>query len=245
MSLSRRAFLRTAGALGVSSAFCLSVLSVSKTDNILASPESGEKSGTQPRYGMFIDLETCIGCLSCTLACRVENNIPGDISFIVVPEIEQPRASHMDRYYRPKPCMHCAEPACVFVCPVTATYKREDGIVVQDVSRCIGCKYCMHACPYQVRYFNKKPPFTFSKPHPAGWDYPGGVVLKCTFCQHRIDAGNIMTACEQSCPVRAIYFGDISDPDTEVSRVIAERKGEQLLPRYLTEPQVYYGLPRT
>ncbi len=137
--------------------------------------------------------------------------------------------------------MHCENPACVNVCPVKATYKRADGIVVQDNTKCIGCKYCMQACPYRVRQFNKKPPFSYRKENPLG-AHVGGTVIKCTFCQHRIDAGNLNTACNQWCPTKARVFGDLNDPDSEISKLIIERNGIQLLEEKLTKPQIYYGL---
>ncbi|SMP82829.1 prokaryotic molybdopterin-containing oxidoreductase family, iron-sulfur binding subunit/tetrathionate reductase subunit B [Desulfonatronum zhilinae] len=244
MDFSRRNFIRLAGVVGVSGAIGLTPLAVLQAGARVSLP-AVLKTDDAPRYGMFIDLEKCVGCNACTVACIRENNTPRGIGYINVLAKEEPRAAYLDTHFQPMQCMHCEDPACVPVCPVQATYKRADGIVVQDLKRCIGCKYCMQACPYQVRHFNKKPPFTYSRPHPAGGSYPGGVVLKCTFCQHRIDAGNITTACTEACPADARYFGDLNDPRSDVSRVIFERKGIQLLPEKLTRPQIFYGLPKT
>ncbi|PTN32366.1 sulfate reduction electron transfer complex DsrMKJOP subunit DsrO [Desulfonatronum sp. SC1] len=244
MDFSRRNFIRLAGVVGVSGAVGLTPLAVLQAGVQVPLPAI-LKTGDTPRYGMFIDLEKCVGCNACTVACIRENNTPRGIGYIDVMAMEKPRAAYLDTHFQPMQCMHCEDPACVPVCPVQATYKRADGIVVQDLERCIGCKYCMQACPYQVRHFNKQPPFSHGRAHPAGGSYPGGVVLKCTFCQHRIDAGNITTACTEACPADARYFGDLNDPRSDVSRVIFERKGIQLLPEKLTRPQIFYGLPKT
>ncbi|MDY0220053.1 MAG: 4Fe-4S dicluster domain-containing protein [Desulfobacterium sp.] len=242
MAISRRTFIQGAGAAGISTAVSLTIPLAPKAETPLPAIEKKDEG---PRYGMFIDLEKCVGCNACTIACIRENSTPRGIGYIDVLTMEVSRGSYLDTYFQPMQCMHCENPACVPVCPVGATYKREDGIVVQDLTRCIGCKYCMQACPYQIRHFNKQPPFTFRRPNPSGGTYPGGVVLKCTFCQHRIDAGNITTACTEACPAHARYFGDLNDPDSEVSRMIFTRKGVALLPEKLTHPQIYYGLPKT
>ncbi len=192
-------------------------------------------------YGMFIDLKKCIGCNACTMACIRENNWPEGVTGNRVLEMEEGLSHTKRKYFQPLLCMHCANPVCANVCPVKATYKREDGLVVQDNTRCIGCKYCIQACPYRARMFNKQPPYAYKKEAPEGV-HVGGTVMKCTFCKHRIDAGDISTACTDWCPTGARVFGDLNDPNSEVSKAIKARNGVQLKKEKLTEPQVYYGL---
>ncbi len=244
MEYSRRNFLRLAGLLGLCGVVGLTPLEVLQARDSVPLP-AYLKTGDTLRWGMLIDLEKCVGCNACTVACINENNTPRGIGYIDVLTMEKQRASYLDTHFQPMQCMHCEDPACVPVCPVRATYQRADGIVVQDIKRCIGCKYCMQACPYQVRHFNKRPPFTYSRIHPDGTKYIGGVVLKCTFCQHRIDAGNFTTACTDACPTKARYFGNLNDPHREVSRMIFQTKAIPLLPEKLTRPQIYYGLPKS
>jgi len=160
--------------------------------------------------------------------------------------------------------MHCEDAPCVTVCPVKATYHREDGIVIQNFRRCIGCKYCIIACPYGVRNFNYKeqeekeyhrpdaPPDRATR---GPWPFPQrvhGVVEKCTFCFHRIDQGvkegkeigvDVVPACIEACPTKARVFGDLDDPDSEVSRLLASREWLRLREGMGTKPKVFY-LPR-
>jgi Fe-S-cluster-containing dehydrogenase component len=159
------------------------------------------------------------------------------------------------------PCMHCDDPPCVRVCPARATYQREDGIVIQNYRRCIGCKYCLVACPYGVRNFNYKDPAgeSYDRPDPppdrtdrAVWPFPHrihGVVEKCTFCFHRIDAAlaqglkvgvDVVPACAEACPARAIFFGDLDDTGSQVSRLLAARQYIRLREAMGTSPKVYY-----
>lgn len=219
-----------------------------------------------PRWGMVIDLDKCAACQACTVACRMENNVnfsgPEEAArgrtitwneVLVVPESEGtgPR-------FIPRPCMHCDNPPCVQVCPVGATYKSEEGVVLQNYSRCIGCRYCMTACPYGARYFNWKdttPPATMTDyRNPDVVVRPVGVVEKCTFCVQRIAAaeakakaegrelrdGDVVPACVQTCPVGARYFGDLDDPESQVSRLAKSPRASRLLEELGTRPKVYY-----
>lgn len=228
------------------------------------------------RWGMVIDLDRCTACQACSVACKTENNVP----FGTQQEWERGRAPVWQRvlgvmeyengklkaHFYPRPCMHCDNPPCVQVCPVQATYKNEEGVVIQDYDRCIGCRYCMAACPYGVRVFNwKRPKFegTYAyhlnlassiprsiAPRPR----PIGVVEKCTFCIQRIEQakararaegrplrdGDVQTACQQTCPASAIVFGDLDDPTSRVSQLAHSRRAFRLLEELGTRPKVYY-----
>lgn len=201
------------------------------------------------RYGMVIDLKRCSGCRTCSVLCKVANNLPKDIwwnrvltvggNFVdtVGGTYENPELAHI-----PVNCQHCANPACVKACPVGATYKRKDGIVVQDYDKCIGCRMCMVACPYNARSFNWKKP-EYAADYPFGDsdspEHQYNVVEKCSFCVHRLDKGE-SPACMELCTARARWFGDLDDPDSEVSKKLKGRKYIRLLEEKGTDPSVYY-----
>ena len=227
-----------------------------------------EPAGRLPWWGMVIDLDRCTGCQACVVACRQENNVPfaepGEarkgrsifwMQMISVVEGEYPDVSAT---FIPRPCMHCAHPACIKVCPVGATYQTEEGLVAQIYARCIGCRYCTVACPFTVRSFNWHTP---EIPEPldrvknpdVSLRYKG-VVEKCTFCVQRIRAaketaraedrslrdGDVVTACQEACPARAIQFGDLHDPESAVFRMSRSKRAFRLLEDLGTEPKVYY-----
>jgi tetrathionate reductase subunit B len=192
-------------------------------------------------WGMVIDLRKCIGCQSCVVACKSENNVPVGVyrTWVQVVEVGQwerdpdgngpivhdgeTYVPAVKRFSLPRLCNHCDDPPCVEVCPVKATFKREDGLVLIDYPKCIGCGYCIQACPYDARYFN---------PIQQTAD-------KCTFCVQRIDRG-LLPACVTSCVGRARIFGDLNDPDSEVGNLIAQYSTERLNVSAGTHPQVYY-----
>ena len=178
------------------------------------------------RYGMVIDLRRCIGCHACSVACKQENNVPVTAFRTWVKQVEKGRYPNVRKVSLPSLCNHCEKPICVQNCPVQASYQREDGIVLIDYDRCIGCKYCIASCPYDVRFVN---PIR-------------GVVEKCTFCVHRVDKGQ-QPACVETCMVKARTFGDLNDPKSEVSRLIATYPSSPLKPDSGTEPRVYYLFP--
>lgn len=203
------------------------------------------------RYAMAIDLKRCVGCHTCSVACKVANNLPNEIWYnrvlTVGGEAMDTAAGTFPNnklQFLPVNCQHCENPACVKACPVGATYKREeDGIVIQDPDKCIGCRYCMVACPYNgVRQFNWKKPEYYI-------DFPLGdenalqnqynTVSKCNFCAHRLAEGKV-PACMELCIGRARYFGDIDDPNSEVSKAIQGRSYFHLLEEKGTKPSVYY-----
>jgi Fe-S-cluster-containing dehydrogenase component len=212
------------------------------------------------RWGMVINLHKCIGCYACMLACKQEHFLPPQVFWgrVLVGELGKYPSVQKQTY--PVLCNHCEEAACVGVCPTGATTKREDGIVVVDYDKCVGCRYCVMACPYQQRTFygNGKREY-FPGQGFTEWEIIGrrlyplqeGTVVKCTFCAERIDGGlkrglnpgvdrDATPACVIACPAKARYFGDFDDTKSEVSRLVSERKAFQLSPESGTNPSVYY-----
>jgi len=175
------------------------------------------------RWAMVIDMRRCIGCFACAVACKAENDVPLGVWRSWVKVIEKGRYPFVGQSFLPSMCNNCANPICVRNCPTQATYQREDGIVMVDPHRCIACKYCMASCPYNVRYV-----------HPTK-----KIVQKCQWCHHRVDVG-LEPACVNACPTSALIFGDITDPGSEVSRIIASNPVQVLKPDRDTQPQVYY-----
>lgn len=196
------------------------------------------------RWGMVIDLARCVGCYSCVMACKAENGTSKGVFWARVLEKEVGTFPSAERIFLPVVCNHCKEPACLEVCPTGATSQREDGIVTVDYDKCIGCRYCLMACPYNVRTFIDEIEGYFPKALTPYEEYKNqewqvGTVTKCTFCVHRVDEG-LEPACVVTCPCTARVFGDLDDPNSEVSKLIRERAGSQLRPEFGTEPSVYY-----
>ena len=203
-------------------------------------PADTTSPGRQRRWTMLIDLRRCDGCGDCTTACRTEHNVPLD-------QVTQDGGT----FYLPRPCMHCENAPCVKVCPVGATYRSPDGLVVIDENRCIGCRYCIAACPYDARYFNwETPTGTTTSPIDDGslghTDHTRGIVEKCMFCAHRIEQGRL-PACVEGCPMKAIYFGDANEdflsngPEMiRLSQVLSTQDAFRWKEELGTEPRVYY-----
>ena len=220
------------------------------------------------RWGMVIDLDRCTGCGACMAACHQENNLTAvgpeessrDRAFHwlrLLPEVSGSGADVKVRYI-PQPCVHCDDPPCVRVCPVHATYLGEEGIVAQIYSRCIGCRYCVAACPYNAKVFNwYEPEWPGDLKRGANPDVSlrgKGVVEKCTFCHHRVvkareetraagremQDGDVTPACAESCPPRAIVFGDLDDPTSRVSEMTRSPRTFRLHADLGTKPKVYY-----
>lgn len=202
------------------------------------------------RYGMAIDLSRCIGCNTCAVACKVSNNLPKDVWWNVVHTEGRDFADtskgtyggEMQLSWLPVNCMHCENAVCEEVCPTGATVKRDDGIVTVDEETCIGCKSCIEACPYDVRrLIENEPEYYLELPigDPAAKSHKGGTVEKCDFCAGRIDRGE-KPACMELCPGRARYWGDLDDPESEVSQFLSGRNATVLLEEEGTSPSVYY-----
>jgi molybdopterin-containing oxidoreductase family iron-sulfur binding subunit len=221
-TLNRRSLLAGAAALaGVALAPGVQLIEIAR-----ATP--GEPVSSKVRWGMLIDANLCTeGCQECVLACNRENGLEGgtrptDSQWIRKVELKDLRSGR--KASAPVMCQHCAKPPCVDVCPTGASFKRADGIVLVDRHTCIGCRYCMMACPYKARSFVHET-LTTQKPEvPRG----KGCVESCTLCVHRIDRGERSTACAQACPTKAILFGDLNDPESEISRRVVQIKSAQL-----------------
>lgn len=219
--------------------------------------QAPEKASSDYHWGMLINLEKCIGCEYCQRACTATNDVAADKPWNIVVEDE---LDNGHKFFFSRPCLHCQDAPCVEVCPVQATYHRADGLVVMDYERCIGCRYCEVACPYDARKFNWKERDDTNAYIPT-WGIaevprrPRGVVEKCTFCIHRIDSGlangsmpgvdrEATPACVNVCPVGARTFGNLKDPNSKVSQAIANNPTLRLREELGTEPSVYYIPPK-
>ena len=262
MSVERRKFLKMAGltALGLAGGASAKVLAQDslQADTIPAEVPRGPL--TAKRWAMVIDIRKCQEageCDDCSKACHLIHNVPDfdnpkdEIKWIWKESFKhgfhEQEHEHLDEKTKhaltPLLCNHCDSPPCVQVCPTQATWKREeDGIIMMDWHRCIGCRYCMAACPYGSRSFNWRDPRPFIKEIKP--DFPTrtrGVVEKCTFCDERLARGQL-PACVEACKARAMVFGDLEDPDSEVRQLLAERFSIRRKPGLGTQPEVYYLL---
>ena len=237
--MSRRGFLgvAAAGLAGVMLAPGIQLIEIAQA----AAPRAG--ADAKVRWGMLIDTSRCAeGCTDCVDACNAENGLsaatrPTDAQWIrkvEIKEIKTGRAASL-----PVMCQHCAEPPCVDVCPTGASFKRADGIVLVDRHSCIGCRYCVMACPYQARSFVHEPLADQKPDVPRG----KGCVESCTLCVHRIDKGEKTTACAEACTRAghgAIVFGDLNDPASEISQRIRAVATTQLRADLHLDPGVRY-----
>lgn len=175
------------------------------------------------RLAMLFDLRRCIGCQTCAVACKAENDVPLGVWRSWVKKTEKGRYPNVKEFFLPIVCNNCEKPICVTVCPVNAGIKRPDGIVIIDPHKCIGCRYCMASCPYGVRYI-----------HPTR-----KIAEKCYWCHHRIDAG-LQPACVEACPTGAILFGDLNDPESQLAKSVAKNAVQVLKSELGTQPHTFY-----
>jgi len=176
----------------------------------------------QKKYALLIDAPRCIDCKACLIACKVENSVPAGYwrNWIKADGAANDRPTQ----FQPGQCMQCDDPSCVAACPVEATFKGPDGLVLIDAKKCIGCGNCVTACPYGARYRQPEK----------------GIAEKCDFCQHRLEKGE-SPACVETCPTRTRIFGDLNDPDSEVSRLTKTQRLVRIVnPLINTEPNIFY-----
>ncbi len=210
-------------------------------------------------FGYALNISKCRGYRDCVHACAEENNLTEDTQYIRVLEMPERsldlnRGDHYfaaedvpreDHYYLPMQCMHCEDAPCVKACPVEATWTEPDGIVVVDYDWCIGCRYCMTACPYQARHFNwGSPKLTGKKINPdthylGNRPRPKGVVEKCHFCIQRTRE-NLQPACQEACPTGARIFGNLLDPDSEIRYILENKAVFRLKEELGAEPKFWY-----
>jgi tetrathionate reductase subunit B len=194
------------------------------TAGLAAPAMAAETAG--PHWSMLVDTRRCIACQACTMACAMENASPeGQFRTVVATYAVTGQDGKTGLSVLPRLCNHCDEPPCIPVCPVGATFKRADGIVLVDGDRCVGCAYCVQACPYDARFIN----------------HDTGKADKCTFCSHRLEAG-LLPACVETCVGGARIFGDINDPGSDISKQLkaANGKVQVLKPEAKTSPRVFY-----
>ena len=245
---SRRTVLKAAGAAGLA-AVGLSAVNYSAT-----AVADGDDTGGEPdkRAGMVIDTERCIACLQCMQACNEENNTSDGSLWSYVFRYQQDDYTDQE-YYLSRPCQHCSNAPCINACPTASRFKRqEDGIVLTDYDRCTGCRYCEVSCPYGVNYLQWVEQNEFDGDREVdgrtvAGDPPRGVMGKCTFCIHRqvSDDEDLRgtTACEEVCPVDAIHFGDLEDPDSDPRQHLEEKREAskfRMLEDANTRPNVIY-----
>lgn len=208
------------------------------------------------RYVMVVDLRRCTGCQTCTVACKHSNATPPGVQWRTVLDIESGEFPDVRRTFVPTGCQHCLYPPCMTVCPTTATRQRADGIVTINYDYCIGCGYCIVACPYDARFkvtntryaFNGQPTESEIKRYNPRQI---GVATKCTFCVDRLDEAvarglkpgvdpEATPACANSCIANALYFGDLEDPESRVSQLIRENSYFLMHEELGTQPGIYY-----
>lgn len=254
--LTRREFLRLAAGLGVG------LIAADRLWNwfvVAHDPFAGAEAtdASKPYWAMVIDLAKCIGCKRCVYACQATNDTANGHLWNIVLEDDETFGEHV---FIPRPCMHCEHAPCIEVCPVQATYHREDGLVAMDYDRCIGCRYCMVACPYGARVFNWRNREADDNANVPTWGTPEierrprGVAEKCTFCAQRLDAAAerglrpgydeaATPACCNICPTEARIFGDLHDENSPASQALKGRQAVVLRSELGTHPRVFYLLP--
>ncbi len=198
------------------------------------------------RYGMVIDLRKCVGCNACTVACKQENATPPGVFWSKVIQYEVGDYPHSHLRFLPMLCMHCQVAPCLEACPTGATYRGEGGLVLVDDALCVACRYCIMACPYEARSYNAFRPSAYyagqglTEYEQLGYEqHPKGSIEKCTFCAHRLSQGK-EPACVATCPSQARIFGDLDDPESEISKWVASGLARPRLEEQGTNPSVFY-----
>ena len=252
----RRGFLKATGVLAL--AFGTGeVLRVCVNGPTAAAAPAAAAAARAPRWGMLVDTTRCQareGCRDCLKACHLTHNVPDlpdarhEVKWVWMESLRRTfpdtfnEFTAVDAVERPVAllCNHCENPPCVRACPTKATWKRHDGIVMMDWHRCIGCRYCMAACPYGARSFNWREPRPFVKEqNPAFPTRTRGVVEKCNFCEERLALGQ-SPACVAACKRKAIVFGDLDDPTSEIRRHLVTVRALRRKPALGTLPKVFY-----
>jgi molybdopterin-containing oxidoreductase family iron-sulfur binding subunit len=225
-----------------------------------------KKPVEERKWGMVIDLRKCVGCHACTISCVAENKLPPGVVYRPVLEEEVGTYPNVRSRFIPRPCMQCDKPPCVPVCPASATWKREDGVVEIDYEKCIGCRYCITACPYSARVFDSGHYYTenaveegeafltsekakiYEEEPTFDWGEarrreegksPIGNARKCHFCLHRVEKG-LLPECVVTCIGRATFFGDLNDTESLVSELAGQPNVLRLKEEMGTDPKVYY-----
>ncbi len=244
--IDRRQFLKLLGAAGITAVAGGTVLHAGLGNQVAAAESKSDAAGHQ--WAMVIDLRRCDGCENCTRSCGKMHYLPKEQKWIKVYELT---SSTGQKFHLPRPCMQCENPPCKKVCPVKATFQSPDGVVLVDQNRCIGCRLCMGACPYEARYFNfsdpPPTPSTLGEPRP---EFPvpqkRGTVGKCVLCVHNLRYGKL-PVCVENCTMEALYIGDFSSDiatngreGVQLSRLIKENDAFRLKEELNTRPRVYY-----
>lgn len=201
------------------------------------------------RLAIAISLERCVGCHTCSLSCKMQNNVPEGLLWnrvltenCDVVDGAEGTYPNVTRTYLPVACQHCQNAACQRVCPTGATYKDDKGRIEIDYEKCIGCRMCMAACPYNARNFNWEEPHRTTGANYGDARVPvrnRGVVEKCTLCKERTDEG-LEPMCVVCCPAHARTFGDLDDSDSAISKLVLEKKAGVLLEEQGTRPSIHY-----
>lgn len=228
MDKNKRKFLSGIGLITAGTAL-MSAAQVGAATRAL--PDDSRRGLSGKRFAMAIDLRKCVGCQACTVSCAIENQAPPNQFRTTVKQyqvslsVNDSSPPEVKAFMLPRLCNHCADAPCVAVCPVKATYQRDDGIVMVDNERCVGCAYCVQACPYDARFINKR---TLTAD-------------KCTFCAHRLEAG-LLPACVETCVGGARVIGDLNDPNSAINRLLKENAADikVLKPEQKTAPHVFY-----
>lgn len=215
-----------------------------------------QKPEAQRRWAMALDLKKCMGCQACTVACRAENKTPAGVNYRPVFKEESGSYPAPKRLHRPRPCMHCEKPACLEACPEHAIKRRADGIVYIDYDACKGAGACVAACPYEVPAIDEGGFFTDGTPAVQAYEKaasfemgvkrvretgkaPIGRARKCTYCLHRLNAG-MLPACTTTCPGRATFFGDLSDPASLIGELARSSRVTRMNEGAGTKPTTFY-----